>query len=101
MKSNLISYFESVKFGNAENIDIFLSKEEENAVLNWYNIHVNESGNIYSALQFMYELYIRENLDVYEVTEFQRVVKSLSDEYGFDVKNFLSILEEYRIFIYE
>lgn len=100
MNLNLIAYFEEVKLGGSHNIDHFLAKDEKDLILNWYNGNVNKTGTIDTALNFMYELYIRENLDIYEVEEFQRVVQSLSNKYGFDIKQIFSILNSYRVFIY-
>ncbi len=101
---SIITFLENTKLGIKENAEDYFNKDEKKVILNWFEEYVSQTCQVNKfemAINLMYDLYIRENFDVYDVNEFNNVVAFLSEEYGLSKDNFLILLTSFRELIYE
>lgn len=103
MNWSIISMFEAIKREAFTNIADYLSNREQERVIAWfsqYTLKKDISSDVNSAINLMYELYIRENIDLYPVDEYQRITTVLSEKYHLDRTQFLEMLQNFRILVY-
>lgn len=103
MNYSIIQMLEAMKQGVFTNVDEYLSEDDKRNILYWFSKYACENSNdmeITSIIEFLFELYIHENIDFYPVEEFQRVTTTWAESYHFEKNLFLNMLQAFRILIY-
>ncbi len=103
MNWSIISMFEDIKREAFTNIDDYLNKSEQKCVVAWfrqYTLRKDKNVDVITVIDLMYELYIRENIDLYPIDEYQQVTTVLAEKYHFNRTQFLEMLQSFRILVY-
>lgn len=103
MNCKIIDMLEAIKFDNYSKAEEHLEVGDIQEILSWYEKYTTAERNCYDiekAIDLLYALYVRENLVVYPVEEFQRVVGQLADIHSFKKEMIWEILSDFKKIVY-
>jgi len=81
--------------------DILLDSKSFDVVKAWYERFCSSAFQPERAIELLYALFIRENLDFYVVDEFQRVSNEICNKYEINNQLFLHMLSDFRKIVFE
>ena len=102
--TNYIKVLEEMKRTKNRDAKARLSTEEINTLIDWYNQFSSKQcskESIDTILELLYELYIKENIDLYPREIYFKESKKIIDKYGLKEGNFINLLSSYRKLVFE
>lgn len=97
MKIKLIDLLEDIKLDKYTSYTDYLDSADVEEIAKWYNTFaVKESINFETIIELIYELYIREDIDLRPYEEYKRLTTYLADKYGFNCEHFLDVYRSFR-----
>lgn len=100
MNNAIINLLEAIKCQNQVDIFEFLSKNDLERIRNWYARFSSNSISNEKLIDFIYYLYIHENIEMYTVEHFQKTLEYLSETYSFDKSHFFDLLSSYKKMVF-
>lgn len=102
MQNRLIAMLESIKHNKYNSYHDYLDSEDIETILEWYNsFTITRSSDIEKIIDLMYELYIREDIDLRPYADYIVLITYLADEYQFDKTKFIEIYKSFRDLLFK
>lgn len=102
MQYRLIRLLEDVKLNKYNNYHDYLKNEDIEKLKEWYNsFAIIKSLDVDKIISFMYELYLREDIDLRPYEDYARLVTYLAIEYQFKKNDFLEIYKGFKKLLYK
>ena len=103
MNYRIINMLEEIKLGKDVKSQEYLDDSDIQKIVSWYEKYSTmhkEECTVEKAVDLLYALYVRENITVYPVEEFQHVVEELSNIHSFKADMIWNLLSDFKNMIY-
>lgn len=101
MNHQMISMLEDIKTGTYTSYTNYLDEVTVNQILHWFTqFALGDTNETESIISLIYELYIREDIDLRPYEEYVKVVSYLAEKYNFDKSKFLYLYQKFRQMIF-
>ena len=101
MNNGLMNMLEDIKSNKFKSYDFYLDEKCTEKLLSWYNSYSSDrSIGVDMVVGFVYDLYIREDIDYYSHDEYVRTVSLLAEKYHFQPSDFLTLYRQFREMLY-
>ena len=102
MQKRLIALLEEIKLNRYYDYHDYLNNEDIEKITEWYNSFATTSSlDFDKIIGLMYELYLREDIDLRPYEDYIQLITYLADEYQFDKTNFLEIYKSFKDLLYK
>ena len=102
MNFRMINLLEAIKTKTYTTYTDFLENADVEKITRWFSAAASEKlCEFEKAIDLMYELYIREDIDFCPYEEYTRIASCLSEKYEFDVNDFLNLYHQFRMMVFE
>lgn len=99
-----VHLFEAIKNNSFTSINDYLTKDEIILVYSWFCKYSSlklEKISLEKIIDLMYYLYIFEDIDLYTLEEYTKVVESISEKYGITKKDFINLFSDYKKMVFK
>ena len=102
MNYQMINMLEAIKTGTYTSCTNYLEKVTVEEILQWFcSFSLDNTNEIENIISLMYELYVREDIDLRPYEEYTRVVSYLAEKYNFDKSKFLDLYQQFHQMVFE
>lgn len=97
MQNKLINMLEDIKMDKYTSYSNYLDGTDVEKISTWYYTFVsNRVTDVEKIIDLIYELYIREDVDLKPYEDYKILTTYLADKYEFNCENFLDIYRSFR-----
>jgi len=102
MNHQIINMLEAIKTETYTSYVNYLNKATVERISKWFcSFALEDVGEIENIIGLMYELYVREDIDLRPYEDYTRLVSYLAEKYKFDASKFLDLYQQLRQMIFE
>lgn len=99
--NSILIFLENNKSNN-QSINYSALDDKSISIINsWFSKYSGFEFDLSKAVELMLFLYSRENIDLYPVDEYLRIVSFICSEYFINDSLFLSMINDFRKMVYE
>ncbi len=102
MQNKLINLLEDIKMEKYSSYSDYLDGLDVENLTKWYDsFSLNASTDFETIISFIYELYVREDIDLRPYEDYKRIITYLANKYHFNSEHFLEIYKSYRDLLFK
>ena len=102
MNHHIINMLEAIKTGTYTSYVNYLDEATVEQISKWFSSFASEDiRGIKNIIDLMYELYVREDIDLRPYEDYARLVSSLAEKYKFAESEFLNLYQQFRQMVFE
>lgn len=97
--NNITIMLEDMKVDSYKGYSNYLKQNEVQELRKWYEQVATKPATIEAIINFIYELYIYEDIDFRPYDEYVRIVSNLAEKYHFNNRDFLKLYQQYKVLV--